>query len=182
MSEAGNTIYHCQMALIEELKKVTENMRFPNPKSDELIPIKVYGQRLPIPTKDLSEFSEDTNTETTDFIGDQIEDPILDCPWIKTMVASGDIEGPDKFHRVQFAIVIGVFDDRSDNAGSGDFINIVDVIKDRFIQNPLLDNQYNNPGIFHWEIENDQDTFPFTYGALVTYFDIRTPRRLSEYT
>lgn len=167
MTVRAKTPLFCQDALVEEMKKITADMLFSNPKGGELIPIRVFPQALPIPsgTGHASEIDRDT-IEYQD-MGE--EEAIFQCPWCVVKIDTGKVPEINGRQEVSFGICFGVFNDALKNQGHREILNLIFRVYERFARNPVLDNQYTCTGTFQWNLA-EEDTHPYFFGAIATSF------------
>lgn len=167
-----------QRALVEELKKITSDMRFHQPKSNVLVPLSVYAQTLPIPVKDDSQNPEEFNTIDCHDGGE--EETVFKCPWCLVKIDNGIIPGPNEMQQLEVGICFGVFNDSLENQGHQEVLNLIQKVYERFAVNPILDDQYTCQGEFEWALQ-DEDTYPYFFGAIGTSFKFCGFRRENKY-
>lgn len=163
------TAFELQDDLIEELKIVFSGFLLKTPAIDlesgepSMSEPNLFSQSLPIRKDDAD------------------DDPY---PYIIVRMDSGDMK-QDHPHMVKVRIVIGSFDDSTDTNGHKDVLNIIQKIYERFARNPVLANKYvmkddsENP--FTWVLQDD-DTYPYYFGAVEVTWETSAIRRESQFT
>lgn len=166
-----------QKALVEEIKIITEGMRFCSPKGGERVAMNVYNQALPIPFK-RTEIEYDNNT--IDY-QDGEEESIFQCPWCIVKIDGGQIQGINEMQKIDVGICFGIFDDSQENQGHMEILNLIQRVYERFAVNPILAGQYTCQGEFEWALQ-EEDTYPYFFGAIGTSFQFRGYRRENKFT
>ena len=165
-----------QIALVKELTSLFDGMRFQNAadNGESLTKLAIYEQSLPIATKEVKAY-EDETTDTTDFYTDEVEDSIIKCPWCNVKI---DKWWQDKDNRwiVKVAFIFGIYNNDKSNCGHREIINLVEKIRQRFTLDPMLESQYRNRGNFDAEV-NEEDTYPYFFGVVVTDFELKGVER-----
>ena len=151
-----------QKALVEEIKIITEGMRFRSPKGSERIFMNVYSQALPIPLK-RTETEYESNT--IDY-QDGEEESIFQCPWCIVKIDGGQIPGINEIQKIDVGMEI---------------LNLIQKVYERFAVNPILAGQYTCLGEFEWALQ-EEDTYPYFFGAIGTSFQFRGYRRENKFT
>lgn len=145
-----------QDELIKEIRKILDGYLYRTADGTR-IPINIYSQAIPVPDSD-----EDD------------KDPI---PYIIVRLSSGDDDGAkDSFNTVSTVIIVGVMDDKPDQSGYKDCMNIFQKIYNRFNQNPNLNGMATYDGEFHWANQED-NYYPYFFGACQMKFRIPSIRR-----
>lgn len=176
----GNTALQCQQAIMKEIRNITEGMLFQDAGTKEPTEIRIYEQRLPINHDPVKEFGEAEHLETIDFVGDQAEDAILAAPWCTVKIDKGQNKDDNGYQNVKFAIIFGIYSDEPENNGHRDALNLIENFMYRFTRDPILEGQYVCKGDFDWEI-NEEDTFPYTFAVITTWFQVQTTQREGMY-
>lgn len=164
-----------QQALANEIKEITKDMLFKAPKKDNLIPLEVFLQSLPIPMFENDGQGEET-ISSFDYGNDQIDNPIFKCPWCIVKIVNGSIPGINEQQTLDVAICFGIFNDDVSNQGHQEILNLFQRVYSRFATDPLLDRQYTCTGEFEWALQ-DEDTHPYFFGAISTSFKMAGYRR-----
>lgn len=163
------TAFELQENLKKELADIFRDFLLKTPFQDEagnqiLAAPKTFSQNIPIRVDD-----------------DQVDDPY---PYIIVRVESGKMAG-ESAHEIKVRMVIGIFDDSMDREGHKDVLNIIQKIYERFIKNPVLVNNFimkddeQNP--FLWALQ-DEDTYPYYFGAIESTWATTAIRRESQFT
>lgn len=183
-----------QEALAKEIRKITLGMRFRQPKNKEFISLKVHNQMLPVPMK--KQNSPDVENEnrivgsvdsdlgmqgTIDYINETEEDAVFDCPWCLIKLVGGRIPGINQKQEIDVAVCFGIFNDSPTNQGHQEILNLIQKTYERFATNPLLDGQYTCSGNFEWVLQ-EEDTFPYFFGAISMKFSFWGFRRENKFT
>lgn len=174
MTVRAKTPFFCQDALIEEVRRITGDMRFVNPKGGERIPIRVFAQALPVPRKSSLELT--VGEDTIDYLDGEEEEAIFQCPWCVVKIDSGQIPEINGRQTVNFGFCFGIFNDAEENQGHRELLNLIFRIYERFARNPLLGSQYTCTGVFQWNLA-EEDTYPYYFGAIATGFTFSGFRR-----
>lgn len=162
------TASELQDDLIKALNLLFKDTRFMTPLLGDdghqvLSNPNIFGQSLPIRESD------------------EQDDPF---PYIIVRIDSGDMKGENPQH-VKIRILIGIYDDGYDINGHKDVLNIIQKIYEQFAKNPVLEHKYvmkddpQNP--FIWALQ-DEDIYPYYYGAIEMTWETRAIRRESEFT
>lgn len=168
----GHTPLFCQTALVEEIRKLTEGMLFKNPGSEDLVKLQVFPQALPIPGRKEPKEGVADPEYTIDYGGGETEEAVFKCPWCVVKLEGGNITGINDGQTVSVAIGFGIYNDCKDNKGHEELLNLIQRVYGRFARDPLLDRQYTCSGEFEWALQ-DEDTYPYYFGAIATSFKFR---------
>ena len=168
-----------QQAIIDDLNKFFAGNYFKTP-NHEMKPLKAYRQQLPL-------FDAQT---TDDFF-----------PYIIVRIDNGTVESPTAPHRVGVLLVIGIYDDGTEeyiqmsgkeskdadnwdtrNLGSIAVMEILEKIQSHYEQEPSLQNgEFYFDGPFHWTMQ-DEESYPYYFGACELTFTLAAPRKkVSEF-
>ena len=173
-----------QEALAEEIRWLTKDMRFRHPKNREFIPLRAHTQALPIPEKKKDKPADIDGLHymdsTIDYINDVDEDAVFDCPWCLVKMNGGKIPGINQRQEISVAICFGIFDNSPENKGHQTILNLIQKTYERFAKNPLLQGQYTCQGNFEWALQ-EEDTFPYFFGAISMQFSFWGFRRESKF-
>ncbi len=146
--------------LAEEISRILDGCLYKTP-AGERIPIHVFKQALPV-----NEADDDA-------------DPV---PYIIVRLQNGEDKGTgDSTNTVSLVVVIGVWDDSSDSQGYRDVMNIIQKIYERFHKDPILNGIAAYSGEFDWAL-NEDDYYPYFFGACSLKFHIAAIRREDRYT
>jgi hypothetical protein len=174
----AKTPLYLQRALVEEIKTITADMLFSAKGEPDPVPMEVYAQTLPIPILEITGESE--NLGAYDFSNDQLADPVFLCPWCIVKIDSGAIPEINGMQNIQVSICFGIFNEDNKNQGHQEILNLIQKFYYRFSTNPLLDRQYTCSGVFEWALQ-DEDTYPYFFGAIATEFKFMGYRREIPY-
>lgn len=163
------TARELQTALVEDLKELFKDSYFQTPYQ-KMAPLGVFRQRLP---------KRDAQSE---------EDPF---PYIIVRLDHGGLEGRTSAHKVSVLLVIGVFDDAlletkeppptegwdTRNFGPEAVLEIIERIQAHYEKHPSLEGgAFYFDGPFNWALQ-DEDSYPYYYGACEMEFTLAAPRR-----
>lgn len=163
-----------QQAVIDDLNNFFSGNYFKTP-NHEMKPLKAYRQQLP-------QFDAQN---TDDFF-----------PYIIVRIDKGGVENPTAEHKVDILLVIGVYDDGTEeyiqgskenfvddngwdtrNLGSIAVMEIMEKIQMHYEQEPSLENgKFYFDGPFHWAMQ-DEDSYPYYFGACELSFTLAAPRK-----
>ena len=164
-----------QRALQDEIIKITQNMKFHAPGTEELQQIKVYRQRLPIPGKKESA-QEYSGIEYSE---DEQEEGIFKCPWCTVEISEGSVTEIDGDQTVSIIVKFGIYNNSTENTGHEDILSLIFALYRRFATDPILDRQFIYKGTFNWGL-NDEDVYPYYFGAATMDFSFCGFRRESS--
>ena len=158
-----------QDALIREMEHLFKEKMFlkpPKENSDEDAERKKTHLRI---------FRQNLSVE---YSGDD-KDPM---PYMIVRVQSGKYTEKTGLNKVQVVIIMGIFDDSSDNQGYTDILNSIQKIYERFAKNPNLENKFlYDAETFEWTIQED-DYYPYYFGAATMKFIIPNIEREDPFT
>lgn len=149
----------------EDLKNEIENIfssdRFLDSEGNR-VPLNVYEQQLPV-LKD--EYSAD---------------PI---PYALVRLENGSTDEKkwDGNNKVFVTILIGLINRDEENDGHKDILNVIWKIYERFSKNPMLAGKYMFNEPFQWALQ-DEESFPYFFGAASLTFNIPAIRREDRFT
>lgn len=184
-----------QKDVCEDIRACLADLRFPNPHG-EPVPISVFRHALPVPRhKDYSdmEYNEmetaaDPGLKNQHLEADPVElaedDPF---PYVIVRISQGNVKDPDHSRIVSMLFIIGVYDDAETNEGVDGVLNIIERIYRRYAENPIVHGGKakihfdGEQQLFHWVIQDD-DTWPYFFGAVQAEFEIMPIERVSKYT
>lgn len=145
--------------LAAELGQVLSHIRFPDKKDNETgINILKYG----IPVERTREEKEGK------------------FPYVLILPEGGEIPGSIKDQKINIQLVIGLFDEGLENQGKEQVLNVINDICERFLKNPVLNENYYADEKITWVIDRE-DEYPYHYGAVWLLFNVPAYRRESEY-
>lgn len=161
-------------AIIDDLNELFSKNYFKTPHH-EMKPLKAYRQQLP-------QFDAQ---ETDDFF-----------PYIIVRIDKGSVENPTAPHKVDVLLVIGIYDDGTEeyiqgsekefvgddgwdtrNLGTIAIMEVMEKIQTHYEQKPSLENgKFYFDGAFHWAMQ-DEDSYPYYFGACELSFTLSAPRK-----
>nr|DAX23669.1 MAG TPA: tail completion protein [Caudoviricetes sp.] len=152
-----------QEELAKEIGAIFKNDLFKN-SAGEYSHMNIYEQNLPIR---------------------QDEDEPDPVPYIIVRVETGQIKGGAQPQEVSVTLLIGYFDDDTANNGHKGVLGIIQKIEERFMKNPMLANQFyflnDEKHPFDWAMQ-DEESFPYFFGAVSMVFATAAIRREDKYT
>lgn len=143
-----------QDALVADLKELFKYRRFKTPAGDTAPP-SVFSQNLP---KRKSEADDDP------------------FPYIIVRIDSGAIKSQTDPHNVTVLLLVGVYDDDTENQGHRAVLEIMEAIQQHYEETPLLASQFTFTDPFNWALQ-DEESYPYFFGAANLNFTLPAPRR-----
>lgn len=157
------TILDMQDALVEEIKQLLQDRKYQKAfKPKERVEMTVYPQAVPL-----------------EFELDEISDEVIvsKAPYMVVRLREGNSGNNNTGDKVQVYITTCIYDNNFDQQGYRSLMEIVEVIKQRFMTNPILANQYVcNTEEIGWVLP-DEDEFPFYFSMITMQFEIPAIRR-----
>lgn len=151
-----------QEELCREIKNIFDGTLFKEP-TGQRIPINVFEQNLSIRESD------------------EEPDPI---PYVIVRVETGTIKGGTDPQEVLVTMLIGYFDDNTENNGHKGVLGIIQKIQERFMKEPMLANQfmYMNDELhpFDWALQ-DEESYPYYFGAASMTFKTAAIRKEDKF-
>ena len=105
----------------------------------------------------------------------QSEDDPDPFPFIIVRLDGGGIESQTDPHKINVILVIGIYDDDPENNGHLFVLEIIERILKHYEEKPLLAGQFVFRDPFEWALQ-DEEEFPYFYGACKFSFDTMAPR------
>lgn len=128
------------------------------------VSLNIYAQNLPI--------REDEDAP----------DPV---PYIVVRVLDGKVKGWVEAQEVQVMLIFGCFDDNVNNDGHEILLELIQKIEERFLKNPILSKQFmflnDEQHPFEWALQ-EEESFPYAFGAISMSFRTPTIRKEDKYT
>lgn len=143
-----------QDALIADLQELFKDRRYKTPDG-ETAALSVFSQNLP------KRESEDD------------DDPF---PYIIARIDSGSIETQTDPFKVSIFLLIGIYDDDTENQGHRAVLEVMEVIQQHYEETPLLDGRFIFTDPFHWALQ-DEESYPYFFGGVEINFHLQAPRR-----
>lgn len=162
-----------QIDLAEELRRLTEHMRFSDQNGKEVL-INVFEQNLPLRrTKDQKDYESEYAEE------EPIQDPEQEnVPFVIVRLDSGNSEDAMEAQAVKTILVFGLYDDSVEMQGYKGILNLFERICQRFRVNPVLNNKYVMGDKIEWALQDtDTETYPYIYGAMYMEWNTASVRR-----
>lgn len=144
----------------EELQKILRDVYTKNTKGED-VGVSVYKNRLPVITED-----EDDESKYFPYAIARISD------------ADTDEEQPWK-QRVY--VLLGVYDEDLMGEGYLHLLTMMERITDRYLTEPLLNHKYRAEPKMSTDIQ-DEDTYPYYFGAVEMTFNIPKVERRDDFS
>lgn len=162
------TISNLQDALVAELQELFSERKYKKPYSEneERVALTVYSQALPIVVR----------------VEDEEPPEFSLAPYIVVELDEGDSGSAEKAEQVNMRLIICIYDDDENNQGHKDIMEIIERVKNRFMINPMLKNQYmykEDEGI-HWALP-DENTHPYFFGGESISFEAPAVRKEDKF-
>ncbi|MCD8204717.1 MAG: hypothetical protein LUC16_02700 [Coprobacillus sp.] len=169
-----------QDALVSELTKMFKDYI----SRDQYGPVKginVYSQNLPIPkSAPPPEYDLDPAVVEEGLMASDVSNVPEPFPYIIVRANQGVIETIEGEQEVEFYLLIGVYDNRLDNQGHKDVLNIIQDIYERFSKCALLDHRYECAMPIEWALQ-DEESYPYYFGGMTLRFLTHPIRREDPY-
>ena len=157
------TVRNLQKELMKDIGNIFEKDLFKD-SLGKYVSLNVYAQNLPI--------REDEDAP----------DPV---PYIVVRVLDGKVKGWVEAQEVQVMLIFGCFDDNVNNDGHEILIELIQKIEERFLKNPILSKQFmflnDEQHPFEWALQ-EEESFPYAFGAISMSFRTPTIRKEDKYT
>lgn len=137
-----------QISLVEELKALYADFYSTDDISKKPSKVNVYQQDLPI------------------VFGSDGEEPV---PYVIVRIDSGNIQELNEQERVAVILVFCVKATNENRQGYLDVMNMIQRVKERFFKNFSVGKYFFFEPPFEWAVQ-DEDTFPYFYGAVKMNF------------
>ena len=156
------TATNLQEALAENIRQIFHYDMFMD-STGEYVSLRVFEQGLPI-RKDEDE-----------------SDPV---PYLIVRIEDAEVKGWTEAQIVETSLLIGCFDDDTNNVGHKTVLGIIQRIEERFFKNPMLASQFmflnDDQHPFDWALQ-DEESFPYYFGAVRMYFNTPAIRKEDKY-
>lgn len=157
------TVGNLQKELMKDIGNIFEKDLFKD-SLGKYVSLNVYAQNLPI--------REDEDAP----------DPV---PYIVVRVLDGKVKGWVEAQEVQVMLILGCFDDNISNDGHEILLELIQKIEERFLKNPILSKQFmflnDEQHPFEWVLQ-EEESFPYFFGAISMSFRTATIRKEDKYT
>lgn len=147
-----------QEALVKEIGAIFSGELFKD-SAGEYGKMKIFEQNLPI--------REDEDAP----------DPI---PYIIVRLETGTTKSGVDPQEVLVTLLIGYFDDSTENCGHKGVLGIIQKIHERFEKEPMLAHQFMFQDPFDWALQ-DEESFPYFFGAASMTFKTAAIRKEDKY-
>lgn len=170
------TVPELEDALVEVIAQITCDMRYrSNVETEELAPIRVYCQFVP-----------------RNEVGEVIPGEITQYPAVVVRAKQGvqSIE----YERVTVELLIGVWDDRLDQQGSRDCLQIIERIKHGLRERDIVRQRFPIRMPLNWQLNKrmqvsgglgargDYNNYPYFFGEMQVDFELMTSSNQYEVT
>lgn len=146
--------------LKEELKTVLVHLQFPDELTGGTTGINVFSFGIPL--------------EKT------AEDKKKKFPYVLILPSEGEIGSSQSPQTVNIKLLIGVYDKGTENQGKRQVLNVINDICQRFLINPVLKERYYADEKITWVVDEEEE-YPYHYGAVWLIFNTPAFRRENEY-
>lgn len=157
------TVRNLQKELMKDIGNIFEKDLFKD-SLGKYVSLNIYAQNLPI--------RED-------------EDAPDSVPYIVVRVLDGKVKGWVEAQEVQVMLIFGCFDDNVNNDGHEILLELIQKIEERFLKNPILSKQFmflnDEQHPFEWALQ-EEESFPYAFGAISMSFRTPTIRKEDKYT
>ena len=157
------TVGNLQKELMKDIGNIFEKDLFKD-SLGKYVSLNIYAQNLPI--------REDEDAP----------DPV---PYIVVRVLDGKVKGWVEAQEVQVMLILGCFDDNINNDGHEILLELIQKIEERFLKNPILSKQFmflnDEQHPFEWALQ-EEESFPYFFGAISMSFRTPTIRKENKYT
>lgn len=157
------TVRNLQKELMKDICNIFEKDLFKD-SLGKYVSLNIYAQNLPI--------REDEDAP----------DPV---PYILVRVLDGKVKGWVEAQEVQVMLILGCFDDNINNDGHEILLELIQKIEERFLKNPILSKQFmflnDEQHPFEWALQ-EEESFPYVFGAISMSFRTPTIRKEDKYT
>lgn len=157
------TVGNLQKELMKDIGNIFEKDLFKD-SLGKYVSLNIYAQNLPI--------REDEDAP----------DPV---PYIVVRVLDGKVKGWVEAQEVQVMLILGCFDDNVNNDGHEILLELIQKIEERFLKNPILSKQFmflnDEQHPFEWALQ-EEESFPYFFGAISMSFRTPTIRKEDKYT
>lgn len=147
-----------QEALVKEIGAIFSGELFKD-SAGEYGKMKIFEQNLPI--------REDEDAP----------DPI---PYIIVRLETGTTKSGVDPQEVLVTLLIGYFDDSTENRGHKGVLGIIQKIHERFEKEPMLAHQFMFQDPLDWALQ-DEESFPYYFGAISMTFQTAAIRKEDKY-
>lgn len=157
------TVGNLQKELMKDIGNIFEKDLFKD-SLGKYVSLNIYAQNLPI--------RDDEDAP----------DPV---PYIVVRVLDGKVKGWVEAQEVQVMLILGCFDDNINNDGHEILLELIQKIEERFLKNPILSKQFmflnDEQHPFEWALQ-EEESFPYFFGAISMSFRTPTIRKEDKYT
>lgn len=150
----GVTILDFQEKLGEKVKQILRDVQSSNTAGETVDGVNIYDQFLPVVT-------EDDEDESQFF------------PFVIVRVLNGKTDDDDDPWTVTTILILGIYDTDAKHAGSKRIMIMIQRLINEFAAEPLLAKTYRAMPDPEWDLQ-DEDTYPFYYGAV--QFKFKMPK------
>ena len=171
------TALELQKDLAEEIRELCSDMKFKTPKGS-YSKLNMFRQNLPMRKIERKPDLEDAYLDEDQ--EEEMEDPF---PYCIVKLDSGKSEGATDAHVVKTVIMLGIYDDSVEADGYQTILNIFEDIRARFRKNQILKGKYVARNEITWALaDEDEETFPYFFGAMYMEWEIAEYGREDRYS
>ncbi len=165
-----------QDELVVEVEKILKDIRLKTPDGKKS-KVNVFPQYLPIPTpKRPPEGDIPPEVVEEGLAASDVETEPDPFPYVLVRVDSGEIKEIDGEQSVTVYILIGVFDDNTDNLGFKDVLEIIQRIYERFGKNAYMAEYECDTNDIEWALQ-EEESYPYYFGGMTLKFLTHPIRR-----
>jgi len=162
LPDAGMTARYLQDILIDKIGEILKDMLFTRSDGADVAGAQGYKQSLPV-------FLSDEDDMDTVF------------PYYIVRMQNGKLTGDDGPWTITVAVVFGIYDSDEETNGHEAILGMIQRVIDYFYTYPLLGNFRAQADGMEWQLQ-DEDTFPYYFGAVSLKFDAPIPERIDDYS
>ncbi len=166
--------------LAEELESVLGHLTLPSPPVGDG-KIKVFRFGIPIEKTAVPAAAGKPGAPDAKVNVNAKEERMKKFPYVLVRPLEGNITGEKTDpQKVSMYLLVGVYDGDMDNRGKRHVLNVINDICERFLKDPVLAGKYYADSEMTWVMDDDEE-YPYHYGALWMTFNIPVFRREDRY-
>lgn len=150
-----------QKDLLKEVTSLLGEMQFKNADGETVTGVTGYEQRLPQITED--------DEDTSQFF-----------PYAVARVTNWNTKDDTDPWHVTIDVLFGIYDDAKDSHGHEALMNMIEVVANRFVHEPLLAHSFRAEQNIDAELQ-DEDTYPYYFGGIEFVFTAPKIERKVEF-
>lgn len=155
------TAAYLQEALMEDVKETLKDIITEDASGGRVSGVHVFAQQLPV-------------------LRANEKDASKTLPYAVVKLLDGETDGDDPW-TVTVGIYLGIRDTDRQNQGHRHVMVMIERIVDRFVSDPLLDNQFWAQQDIQWELDSE-NLYPNFYGGICIKFSVpKIGRRMTAH-